>query len=97
MALRFFFKCAKNLFVHLSNLLYNFWIYNGEKYCYKVIMSTFEYFDVYEDFLNNYLLFRVQKKKSAGKLIVTIMFWNCFPGACVHAQLFNHVQFFATW
>ena len=63
MALRFFFKCAKNLFVHLSKLLYNFWICKGEKYCYKVIMSTFEYCDVYEDFLSNDLLSQAKKKK----------------------------------
>ena len=57
-----FFKCAKNLFVHLSKLLYNFWICKGEKYCYKVIMSTFEYCDVYEDFLSNNLLSQAKKK-----------------------------------
>ena len=97
MALRLF-KCAKSLSVHLSKLLYNFWICSGEKYCYNVIMSTFEYFDVYDDFLSNYLLSQVKKKKkSAAKLIVTIMFWNCFPGACVHAQLSSLVQLFATW
>lgn len=57
-----FLKRAKNLFVHLSKLLYDAWICNGKKGSYKVIMSGFEHFNVYEDIPNNTFCLRSKKK-----------------------------------
>lgn len=72
-----FLKCAKNLFVHLSKLLYNVWICNGENAVIKSsCMSIFEHFNVYEDILSNYLLSQVKKKISGDELNVAIMLWN---------------------
>lgn len=55
-------KCAKNLFVHLSKLLYNVWICNGTE-CYYKVVSIFEHFNVYEDILNKCLLSQVKKSQ----------------------------------
>lgn len=71
-----FLKRAKNLFVHLSKLLYDAWICNGEKCSYKVIMSSFEHFNVYKDIPNNFFLSQVKKKISGDKWNVAIMLWN---------------------
>lgn len=69
----FFLKHAKNLFAHLSKLLYSAWICNGKKCCYKVIMSIFKHFNVYEDILNNFFCLRSKKIISGDKCSCNIM------------------------
>lgn len=55
-----FLRCAKTLFVHLFKLLYNVWICNGKKCCYKVIMSIFELL-MFMKILDDYLLSEVKQ------------------------------------
>lgn len=64
-----FLKRAKNLFVHLSKLLLNALSCNGKKCSYKVIMSVFEHFNVYEDIPSNYFLSQVKKKKKLWRSV----------------------------